>query len=407
MTSEALPDDGRHFFWYLAALGAASFALGLQFVIYPWLVVGVLNEAPDRVGVAQMMVLLPTLFLILVGGALSDQRHAGNWVSRLYLGYLAPLAVLLVALWQDWLSFPLLLMVGVGFGVMNALVQPARESLLSQIAGKNVQSFVARAAVVQFLCQSIGVMLAGQMERVSWEALVALQLGMFVLAAVLVRRSGTMLPAAPQQRQPLSVTQVTDGLRLVWHERKLLHLMMIVSATGFLSIGVYLVALPLLARDVYGESAAFYATLQVLFTGGIIGTNVIMARMSPLRRPGRALVGSLAVRGVLVALVGLQLPIWGLYVAVVLWGVLSGVSMTLGRTIVHEGAPLETRARVLSVYQLALFGAAPLGAWLCGLLIAWQGVLPSMVLVGAGTVAVACWAWLASELWRLRIADRC
>lgn len=404
MTSRAQPDDGRHFFWYLTASGSASFALGLQFVIYPWLVVGVLDESPDRVGVAQMVVLLPTLFLILVGGALSDQRHVGNWASRLYLGYLIPLIVLLAGLWQGWLSFSVLLIVGAGFGIMNALVQPARESLLSQIATENVQSFVARAAVVQFVCQSLGVVLAGQMDIVPWEALVVLQLLLFVVAAVMVRRSGAILPAEKQSGEPLSMPQITDGLRLVWQDRKLLHLMMIVAATGFLGIGVYLVALPLLARDVYGQSASFYATLQVLFTGGIVGTNVIMAGMQPIRWPGRALVTSLLVRGLLVVVVGLHLPVWGLYVTVALWGVLSGVSMTLGRTMVHESAPLESRARVLSVYQLALFGAAPVGAWVCGLLIAWQDVLSGMLLVGAGTVLIGLWALTASKLWHIREA---
>lgn len=404
MTSGLEPDDGRHFSWYLVALGSASLALGLQFVIYPWLVVGVLNESPDRLGLAQMMVLLPTLFLILVGGALSDQRHAGNWVSRLYLGYLIPLGVLLMALWQGWLSFSILLLVGAGFGIMNALVQPARESLLSQIAGENIQHFVARAAVVQFLFQSVGVVIAGQMDVVPWEVLVLLQVVLFVIAAVMVRRSGAILPAAPVSAEPLSISQITGGLRMVWHERRLLHLMITVGATGFLGLGVYLVALPLLTRDVYGQSAAFYATLQVLFTGGIIGTNLVMARAIQLRRPGRLLVSSLLLRGILIVAIGLHPPTWALYLIVVAWGMLSGMSMTLGRTMVHESAPLENRARVLSVYQLALFGAAPLGAWICGMLIAWQNVLVSMVIVGLGTILAALWALTCSELWRIRAA---
>ncbi len=57
--------------------------MGLHAVLYPSLVVGVLEESPSRLGLAQLALLLPNLLFILPGGVMSDRRHRGAWLSRL------------------------------------------------------------------------------------------------------------------------------------------------------------------------------------------------------------------------------------------------------------------------------------------------------------------------------------
>ena len=90
--------------------------MGLQKVLYPWLVVGVLMESPSRLGLAQMAVLLPNLIFLLPGGVASDRRHRGTWLSFLYLLYLLPLGIILASVMTGDLSFSLLLLFGVAFG---------------------------------------------------------------------------------------------------------------------------------------------------------------------------------------------------------------------------------------------------------------------------------------------------
>ena len=79
---------------YLATIGASNFALGLFSVIYPWLIIGVLQESPSRLGLAQMALLLPNLLFILPGGVVSDRSHRGSWLSLLYVLYLLPIGIL-------------------------------------------------------------------------------------------------------------------------------------------------------------------------------------------------------------------------------------------------------------------------------------------------------------------------
>ena len=387
------------FQYYLAGLGSSAMAMGLQVVIFPWLVVGVLHEPADRVGLAQMAVMLPNLLLILLGGALSDNRHLGSYLFRLYLLYLLPFGVMFVAVNQDLLSYELLIIFGASYGVITAFIQPARESLLSEVASGDLQRSVVRTTLVQFAAQSLGYLSAGLFDRIGLSVLLAFQMLMFIAAGLFLRASQAAQVGSNKgsSRQGQSIVA---GLLAVWHHARLLPLMLLVGATGFLGFGVYLVAMPLMTREVYGQSAVFYAGLQLSFTAGVLLANVLYLRLrSGFRQPGKVLVISLFFRGVIMLLIGTHLPVSLLFPAVLVWGMFSGISISLGRVMTHTEAPEAYRSRVVSIYQLAFFGTAPVGAWVTGQLISAQGVLESFAVLGAATLVVAALG-VFSQLWR-------
>jgi MFS family permease len=374
-------------------------AMGLQVVIFPWLVVGVLHEPADRVGLAQMAVMLPNLLLILLGGALSDNRHLGSYLFRLYLLYLLPFGVMFVAVNQHLLSYELLIVFGASYGVITAFIQPARESLLSEVAGEDLQRSVVHTTLVQFAAQSLGYLSAGLFDYIGLSILLVFQMLMFIAAGLFLRASQTVESNLNKgcQRQNQSITA---GLRAVWHHARLLPLMLLVGATGFLGFGVYLVAMPLMTREVYGQTAVFYAGLQLSFTAGVLLANGLYLRLSGgFRQPGRVLVMSLFFRGLIMVLIGTQLPVGLLFPAVLIWGMFSGISISLGRMMTHTEAPEAYRSRVVSIYQLAFFGTAPVGAWVTGQLISAQGVLQSFAVLGAATLIVASLG-VFTQLWR-------
>ncbi len=393
---------------YLGGLGCSAVAMGLQVVVFPWLVVGVLHESPDRVGLAQMAVMLPNLLLILLGGALSDNRHLGSYLFRLYLLYLLPFGMMFIVVNQGYLSYELLILFGASYGVITAFIQPARESLLSQVAGEDLQSSVVRTTMVQFAAQSLGYLSAGLFDRIGLSLLLGFQMLMFIAAGFFLRASQPVGEGLREGRQHQSQS-IVAGLQAVWHHARLLPLMLLVGATGFLGFGVYLVAMPLMTREVYGESAVFYAGLQLSFTVGVLLANVLYLRLSSgFRQPGRVLVISLFSRGGIMLLIATHLPVSLLFPAVLVWGMFSGISISLGRMMTHTEAPESYRSRVVSIYQLAFFGTAPIGAWVTGLLINNQGVLETFASLGGLTLAVASLG-VFSQLWRSpdgRLAER-
>ena len=387
------------FQFYLAGLGSSAVAMGLQVVIFPWLVVGVLHEPADRVGLAQMAVMLPNLLFILLGGALSDNRHLGSYLFRLYLMYLLPFGMMFIAVNSGYLSYQLLIIFGASYGVITAFIQPARESLLSQVASEDLQRSVVRTTMVQFAAQSLGYLSAGLFDRICLSVLLVFQMLMFIAAGLFLRASqpaGVGLTRRPQRQSQT----ITAGLQAVWHHARLRALMLLVGATGFLGFGVYLVAMPLMTREVYGQSAVFYAALQLSFTAGVLLANVLYLRLSGgFRQPGRVLVISLFSRGLIMLLIATHLPLSLLFPAVMVWGMFSGISISLGRMMTHTEAPEAYRSRVVSIYQLAFFGTAPIGAWVTGQLISAQGVLETFAALGTLTLLVAALG-VFSQLWR-------
>lgn len=390
-----------NFHTYLGGVGVSSLAQGLQIVIFPWLLVGVLDESAVRVGYAQMALMAPQLLFVLIGGAISDNRHLGRHLFRLYMFYSIPCLVLLIAVWSEHLSFELMLLFGFCFGTVTAFIQPARESLLSQVADKQLQQAVARASLVQFSAQSVGIILAGYMDRLGLLVLIFLQILLLLSSGWLLRQCLPVEHHEPKERRGSTWKNMMSGLAIVRGDTRLLQLMMVVAATGFLGFGLYLVAMPILTREIYHQGAAFFAWIQFSFMFGVILSNIYIIRfVGRFSQPGRVLLLSLLIRGCFLVAIAMHPSSWLLFVLVALWGAASGVAMMIGRSMTHEESPQPYRARVVSVYQLALFGAAPVGAWVSGHTISAIGVLPAIGALGGLTILAAVIAMLFSELWR-------
>ena len=388
--------------------------MGLHAVLYPWLVVGVLEESPSRLGLAQLAVLLPNLLFILPGGVISDRRHRGSWLAQLYLLYTLPIALLLAAIIYDELTFTVLILFGMAYGTVSAFVQPARESLLGYASQTLMHQAVAKVVMIQFIAQGVGFAIAGQLDTLGLAALLIVQLLMFLVSSVLIKRSHPELVAdesivpveiidKPAPRE--SLRELRAGFALFTTDKTLLHLLLLVSATGFLAFGVYLVGMPLLAREGYQGGAGLFALMQVTFTLGIVAANFSVSRQKDtFKRPGQLMIISFLGRGSLVFLIALLPNFWLLFPIIFAWGAFSGLSMTLGRTILHNQVPHSHRSRAASVYQLCLFGGAPLGAWFCGFAIEHAGLAPTFAVIAGLTLLVSVLAAAFSPLWSLKAA---
>ena len=394
-----LSSFGSHGFRiYLGALGAGHTATGLQLILFPWLMVGVLGESPERVGLAQMLVLLPNLLFVLWGGALSDNRNLSSHLFRLYLLYTLPFIFLIVASLLTELSFWLVIVFGLSFGMVTPFAQPAKESLLAQVTKQAMHGAVAKATFVQFSANSVGVLLAGYFDQLGLYPLVIAQIICLITAALLFRACS--VDASDSTKERNSRRDIVSGLRLVLRRKALLNLLLLVAITGFLGLGAYMVAIPFLVRDIYQAGPTLFAALQFSFMMGVVVANVGLIRLHYLlQRPGRAMMISLLLRAVILILIAQQLPEGWVIALVFLWGCFSGISMTLGRSFAHMESPLEYRARTLSIYQLCLLGSAPLGAWVVGQMIDRAGVLLSIQWLGLAALIATVLLAVIGPLW--------
>lgn len=365
------------FIKYLLAISSAALAMGCQIVLLPWLAVGELQLSASQVGWVQSAVLWPGVLLMLFGGAFADRSGTLRALPWLYLLLSLCHGVMLWQVGLGLLMLPTLLTYALLLGVCNAFVQPLRDKALPQFAGhqRSLQTAVVQIGLCVYVAQAVGVALAGCMDTLGVGTILAVQAVAVLISAVLfwlLLRQQRPQPdtlsssqTAPADTQS-PVVSILDGLEVVRRHRVLKHLMVLVGFNGFMHIGVFVVALPLLARDIYQQDALYFSALQLAFVVGNIAATLGLLKRGHVEHAGRSVLFSLLYAGVIMLAISVQPTAVGLLLLVFAWGVVAGVSASLGKALLHQQVQEEFRGRVLSIYQLALFGAAPLGALACG-----------------------------------------
>ncbi len=386
---------------FLAGNASWFLAVGIQSVLFSWLVTMVLHESPARVGMAQMTLLLPVLLLLLVGGGLAD-RHGGVRiaVTAQMLAAVPPLALAVVIL-LDALTFSMMLVYGAAMGCVQAFVTPARDGLLNDVAGSRVQRTVMLASLTQFGCQIVGVALAGSAEVLGAVPLLAVQSLIFVAGAFALRGLGSKAKRESKEHLKL-LAAIIEGARSVWHSPPMRFVCLQNIAMGLFFMGSFIVTMPLLVREVYAGSAADLSIVNGVNACGLALTIVLLLRFGDLSWPGRTLLLSQGI-GALILLVGGLVSSFPLFVCVMFfWGICGGFAMTMARTIVQELAPPEQRGRIMAFYGFTFTGAGPLGALLNGSLVSALGPKGALICASTGMVLVMLVVGLKSPLWTVR-----
>ena len=385
--------------WYLVSTGALLVPGGIQMVLFPWLIAVYLQESAERVGIAQMAGMLPGLVLILVGGVVGDRVDQVRILRNAHLLAAVPALGLALLIGSENISYGLILGYAILGGIIGSIAQPARDALLSRVAGEDIQRTVTMVIGLQFGIQIIGFGFGGLADRVGPVPLLTMQAVLMALGAAAVTRM--RLPARPARRsEQHALRQIVDGVRYTLSSSRIRPAIALYCAVGLFFAGTYMVWLPLMVRDFYhgsawGISLAFASNMA----GTVVTTSVLVWR-GGIRRQGRALIVAsfLSCLVLLVLSRGLPYPLF--FTATFLWGICGGVSMTMSRTIVQEASPPEYLARIMSVFSLGLMGGMPLGSLMMGYLIgAWGPLNAALVPVG-GVALTMLLITLLTDLWR-------
>lgn len=400
-TSTTPPANGLG--WYMAGQLSWFAGLGIQLVLFGWLVTVVLDQPADLVGVAQMSIMLPSLFFMLVGGGVADRGDLRRLLLRYHLIAAVPPLVLAWLVGTEKLTYALLIGYGIAMGTLGAFVIPARDALLHRVAEGAIQRGVMLANMGQFMGQLVGMILAGFAALVGAPALMVLHTLLILTGAAALFR----LPPAPPTGGDNAGgwRAIRDGVAVALGDPALRPAVFSVFAVGFCFVGSYLVVLPLHVRDSFAGGATELAIVNVCFWAGTILTTVALLRRGGVARPGRAMLGAMAGGVIVLASMALPLNFVGFAALCFVWGIGGGVVMTMSRTIMQTEAPADYRARVMALYQLALLGAAPVGALLMGLIVADVGVRYAPLAPAGLMVLIVATLTLATPMWRYRPAS--
>jgi nitrate/nitrite transporter NarK len=120
--------------YYLISSSLWMAGMSLQGFLFSWLLVGVLERPADEAGFARSLAEFPPLFILLLGGFLGDRFDGRSYLSVMHLLMTLPPLLIAVVFFQDLLSYWWVVVFGILMASVQALSDPARQSMLSRVA---------------------------------------------------------------------------------------------------------------------------------------------------------------------------------------------------------------------------------------------------------------------------------
>jgi MFS family permease len=391
---------------YLFGLGCWFVPLGVQMVLFPWLVAVVLRMDAFAVGLAQAALMAPGLLFLPLGGSVADRGNPRRLLLAYHLIYATPPLVLALVLWRGGLSYPLLIVYGIAAGAIGAFAIPTRDALLPLVAGKgNLPRAVALVTALQFGGQLLGIACASTADRFGAPALLLLNAGLLLIGTLGVARLPDP-PTHPPAKHASFWRSIAEGVAEAARSDQIWPVLLLNFGVGLFYVGPFMAVLPLAVRDNYGGGAVELSYVNLAFWAATIVASIALvglARRVTLR--GRLIALAVTAGGfVLLALA--SLPPFPVFLALIfVWGIGAGITMTQSRTVVQIIAPPTYRARLMSLFQLGLGGGGPIGAFVAGAICSLWGLRAAMLLPAIAMLVLIAIVLVRSRLWTMRTVE--
>jgi MFS family permease len=387
-------------------LGSWFVPLGVQIVLFPWLVAVVLHMDAFAVGVAQMAIMVPSLLFLPLGGLVADRGNPRRLLLRYHVLYAVPPLVLAAILSNGGLGYPLLIVYGLAAGSVGAFAVPTRDAMLPFIATGNLPRAVALVTALQSGGQLVGMAFASAADRIGAVPLLVLQAGL-VLAGFLAVWRLPDPPPHPPSAQTGFWRSMADGVAEAGRSDQIWPVLLLNIGIGIFYVGPFVAVLPLVVRDVYHGSSGEIASVNLAFWSGMIIAAVAftgLARRLTLR--GRLVISAVSVGALILLGMALQPPFLVLIGLCLIWGIGAGITLTQGRTVVQIMAPPTHRARLMSLFQLGLGGGGPIGAFLSGTIASLWGLKMALIVPALTMTLVIGFVLLRSRIWTMRTVEQ-
>lgn len=377
----------------LAALGAEMQAVTVGYEIYHR------TGVAWHLGLVGLVQFLPVLCLALPAGHLVDRFNRKRLLmAAMTIMAIASTGLATVSYFEGPLPvvYGLLALAGIG----RSLAMPARWAILPQVVPA---PFLSNAVtwnssgwqVATISGPALGGVLIATLgpagAYASTAACLAMALILIETMKVKVPDSPTHSIDEPSQDRPPSQAWWA-GAHFIWQSQPIL-------ATITLDLFAVLFGgasalLPIFAKDILEVGPIGLGWLRTAPSAGALVMALTLAHCPPLRRPGVALLLSVAGFGVAIIIFGLSPWYWLSWTALALTGSLDNISVVVRGTLIQTLTPDALRGRVAAINAIFISSSNELGAFESGMVAQFLGPVGSVVVGGVGTLLVVaiCWA---------------
>jgi hypothetical protein len=219
-------------------------------------------------------------------------------------------------------------------------------------------------------------------------------LGLVLMAAFILSRVEKK-PVAQANRQVKTWDSVKEGLHFVFSHKVLL---------GAISLDLFAVLfggaialIPEFAEEILKVGPIGFGWLNAAIDIGSVITIIFITLVPLTKRQGYKLFYAIGGFGLCVIIFGLSRTYWISFAALLLAGMLDGISVVIRGTIMQLTTPDEMRGRVSSVNSMFVNSSNELGQFESGFTARiFGGASPAVIFGGCMTLLVVIFTWLKS-----------
>ena len=375
--------------------GRFLFIMGLRMMstLVGWWIYNLTN-APLAIGLIGLSEFLPAFSMALYAGHTIDISEKRKLILRGVALYLLAATILLLLstrfsaahLTNHWIAIGIYATI-FGTGIIRSFVGPTFNVILASVVPRhhlqNATTWNQGAWLTASVCGHAagGFLIAGLGNTGTLSCIVSL----IVLALVMLFQLAPK-PPLTEKSEKKTWESVKDGLRFVLHTKEVL---------GALSLDLFAVLfggavalVPVFARDILKIGPQGFGFLNAASDIGSIFIVVILTLFPMQQQQGKKLLFAVAGFGICIITFALSKVFWLSFAALLLGGMLDGVSVVVRGTIMQLKTPDHMRGRVMSVNSMFINSSNELGQFESGVAARLLGVVPSVIFGGCMTLLV-------------------
>jgi MFS family permease len=390
----------RDFMLYLASRSLNNFCIMIETVSVGWSIYQITGNAMDLgfVGLSQFS---PMLLFFLVAGWCADRFD-----RRLLLTgcYLIEAAGDLIFYLQTTATSPVMWLVFLNlslFGIARAFSSPASQALVPNLVPRDLYPVaVAWNTASSKLAAIVGPAAGGLLFAAIGPKVFLLNGALYMLPVIMMFLMRARLHI--RSKGTTGLESVVAGLSYIWRKP---------IVFGAISLDLFAVIfaglpamLPIFASDILHTGAEGLGFMRAAPAAGATITAITLTQLASMRRTGVILFTMVAIYGLSILAFGFSTWLPLSLAALFVLGASDMVSVFIRQTLVQIQTPDDMRGRVSAVNSVSVNASNELGDFRAGMMAAWIGPVPAVVLGGFITLAV-CGLW-AKFIPDLRRADR-
>jgi MFS family permease len=362
-----------------------------------------LTRNPLDLGLVGLVQFIPAALLVLVAGHVADRYDRRMIARTCQIVSALAIAALAIGTVAGWMTRESLLAIVFVIGAARAFEQTTLTTLLPGIVPLRLLArATAAAASATQLAVIAGPALGGLLYAVSPVGVYGLCCSLYIVAGVLISLVTAVRTAVA--REPVSVAVLFAGFGYIRNNPLILGA--ITLDLFAVVLGGVFALLPVFARDVFEAGPWGLGLLRASPGIGALLAAIVMTHWPPHRRVGRIVFGAVFIYGAAILVFALSRSFALSMLMLAVLGAADMVSVVIRMTLIQLETPDDMRGRVSAVNSLFVSASNQLGDFRAGLMAAWLGTIPAVMIGGIGALlVVVAGRKIFSELYRVETLE--